>query len=499
MESFKRALENIGRMWANLNVTQRIVIVGAAGLMVLVLVVGSLGTSQPWVRVAGAEVDAGKRSAIIKKLQDQNLKHEVRGNDIYVPKEDADRIVLELAGDGTVSSNAVWKFLEQSDIFATRWDKEKRFQIALQTRLEGMIRSVDSVKNAAVVINPGSTSNQLGFAGPKPSASVQVDLKDGMSLSRKNVQAIAGLVASAVPGIEISQVHIMDTAGNPYRVPNADNRAGIMADFYDYQKRIEDDIQAKIKSAFAFSAANVVVGIKVKNVSSEKEELKHGASRPVETEEKRIKKGAGGKTPARIKGEPGSESVETPSREEETQSEVREKSVVDQTKITEQNPAGDIEKITIGVLIPVEEGPAFADAERLLPKLRDFVLKASPMARAEDVSVQLIPTKRPQAVAVAQEPALTWFGAHWSKLLLGLLTVVAILMVIRVINRSTAQDTVEELQALTSALTETREAAAELGAPVESELARLRQGIQEMAGRNPQAVAASLKSFMTGR
>ena len=75
----------------------------------------------------------------------------------------------------------------------------------------------------------------------------------------------------------------------------------------------------------------------------------------------------------------------------------------------------------------------------------------------------------------------------------------AVWMVVRVIHRSSAQDTVEELQALTTALTETREAAAELGAPVESELARLRQGIQEMAGRNPQAVAASLKSFMTGR
>ena len=71
--------------------------------------------------------------------------------------------------------------------------------------------------------------------------------------------------------------------------------------------------------------------------------------------------------------------------------------------------------------------------------------------------------------------------------------------VLRAIQRSGTEETVEELQALTTALTEEREAAAELGAPGETDLGRLKQGLQEMVGRNPQAVAASLKSFMSGR
>src|SRR6516162_3486733 len=132
MDSVKRALENLGRMWAALNATQRVLLSASALLMVLLLVWGSAGSVPTMVRVAGPEVDAAKRQQILSKFQERNQKHEVRGAEIFVPKEDADRVVLELAGEGSMTNNGVWKFLEQSDIFAPRWTQEKRFQIALQ-------------------------------------------------------------------------------------------------------------------------------------------------------------------------------------------------------------------------------------------------------------------------------------------------------------------------------------------------------------------------------
>src|SRR5690348_15476081 len=125
MESLKRALEQTGRMWANLSATQRVVLSAAAAVMVVLLLFGSVSSTETWVRVAGPEVDASKRADILKKLQDRNQKHEVRNTEILVPKQDAERLITELAGEGAVSSNSVWKFLEQSDIFATRWQNEK--------------------------------------------------------------------------------------------------------------------------------------------------------------------------------------------------------------------------------------------------------------------------------------------------------------------------------------------------------------------------------------
>lgn len=505
MESLKRALEQIGRLWSSLNATQKVILSAGAVVMALLLFWGTSSTTETWVRISGPEVDASKRHEMLQKFQAQNQKHEVRGSEIFVPKQDADRIVLEMAGDGTMSNSSVWKFLEQSDIFATRWDKEKRLQIALQTRLEGMIRSIESVKNAAVVINPGSTHHQLGFAGPKPSASVQVELKEGMGLSRKNVQAIAGLVARAVSGVEEDQVHIMDTKANSYRAakPNPDRIAA--EGMRDIEMQVEESILRGIKGSPFFEGASVVVRVKAKSSSSDTDQLEHGKATVIEEQEsKRVKKGSGGSRGSGVKkGEGDAESVVEPSgREDETETQSNQKSVVGSKRTVEHNPAGDIERVTVGVLIPVEEGPKMAEAERQLPKLRSFVQAAAgPQARTEDISVQLIPTKKPEPVAAAveQPQAWDWIAARWSKIVLGALAVAALLIILRVLQGAMAKDTVEELQALTTALTETQEAQAELAAPAETDLARLKSGIQDMVGRNPQTVAASLKSFMSGR
>src|SRR6185503_253741 len=151
--------------------------------------------TQSLVRVAGAEVDASTRSTIIKKLQERNQKHEVRGTEILVPRQDADRIVLELAGEGAISDDAMGKFLETNNIFMSSKDKEALYKQALEKKLASMIRGVELVRNARVVITQGSKSDQLFFEGHRATASVKVELQEGSKLSTKNVVAIANLVA----------------------------------------------------------------------------------------------------------------------------------------------------------------------------------------------------------------------------------------------------------------------------------------------------------------
>jgi flagellar M-ring protein FliF len=491
MESLKRALANIGRMWANLTVTQRAIIGGGAALMIVLLVVSSLGTSQAWVRVGDASVT--------RKLQERGQKYELRGTDVFVPKEDAERVFVDLAADGATSPDAIWEFLKDGNPFLDRKQKDLRYKRALEQMLSSMIRRVELVKNAQVVLTFGSDNSRMGVETNRAKASVQVELQDGHKLSTKNVTAIANLVANTVEGLDPDQVAIVDNKLNSYALPKSDRTAANAQIWRDYEREIEEDIQNRIRTAFR--TASVVVRITARNSKSKVESVKHSNPKVEEEEERKSIKGT---TPAPTGGIKG-ESVPLPQGEttRETDTQSRTKYLVDRIKEEIENPAGKIEKITIGVLIPVEVGPdgkELAEAEKQLPKIEKWILAAAD-APVNSVSVSFIPTQRILPVAPVEETVrvFVWLATHWSKLVLALLAIVAVFVVIRVINRTAAQDTVEELQALTTALTETREAAAELGAPVESELARLRQGIQEMAGRNPQAVAASLKSFMTGR
>lgn len=506
MDSVKRALENLGRMWAALNATQRVLLSASAVLMVLLLVWGSAGSVPTMVRVAGPEVDAAKRQAMLARFQERNQKHEVRGAEIFVPKEDADRVVLELAGEGAMGNNSVWKFLEQSDVFATHGLQDKRYQIALQTRLEGMIRSIETVRNAGVLINPGSTAYAFGFAGSKPSASVQVELKDGAKLSRSNVQAIAGLVAAAVNGVEADQVHIMDTKGLAYRAVKAESGAGAADSFRDHEERIEQRIQTQLKDTFAFAGASVIVRVQAKATSSNTTQLQYGPSKVKSSEERnRVRKGTGQAPPRLQKGESEPEAPAEQGTSSETDNSFREERLVDQKQTVESNPAGQIERITVGVLIPVEvgaDGRELAEAEKSLAKLKEFVRVAAMPARSEDISVQFIPTKRPEPVAApatSDGGALGWLAQNASRIALFGLAIAGLFVLLRVVQTALARETVEELESLTTALTEAGEASADLAGPAAGDLGRLKQTVQDMVGRNPQSVAASLKSFMGGR
>jgi flagellar M-ring protein FliF len=507
MDSVKRALENVGRMWAALNATQRVILSASAILMVLLLVWGSASSVQTMVRVAGPEVDAAKRQQILSRFQEHNQKHEVRGAEIFVPKEDADRVVLELAGEGTMSTNSVWKFLEQSDVFATHWDKDKRYQIALQTRLEGMIRSIETVRNASVLINPGSTAYAFGFAGSKPSASVQVELKDGALLTRNNVQAIAGLVAAAVNGVETDQVLIMDTKGQAYRSLKADSAPSLADSFREYERSIELDIQKRLKEAFAFTGASVIVRVQAKSSSSRSEEKKYGRGQTKDSEESTTSRSAPSAPPRIRKGEGDVEPLpEAQPAVPERQSTNKESKVFDEKRTVEEMPAGQIERVTAAVLIPVEvtgEGKELAEAEKLLPKLKEFVrFGISAKAVSEDVSVQFMPMKRPEpaaAPAASEGGALAWLAQNASRIALFGLAIAGLFVLLRVVQTALARETVEELESLTTALTETEAPAPDLAGPAAGDLGRLKQTVQEMVGRSPQSVAASLKSFMGGR
>jgi flagellar M-ring protein FliF len=516
MDVLKRALENIRRMWGALAPTQRVLLAAAAALMAALLAWSSTGSaSEAMVRVVGREVDESTRARVLQRLQ-QGQRHEIRDREIYVPRKDADRIILELAGEGVLGDDAVWKFLEQDNIFATGWDREKRLQVALQRRLEQMIRKIESVRNASVVINPGTRSSQLGFSGPKASASVMVELSEGAALNRKNVQAIAGLVARAVPGVEFDQVHISDTRGNPYRATRPDSGSASAVDHRGHERDIELDIQERIKGYLP--RAMVVVRVMARSSEVETEDLQHTNPKAVETvERKEVQKGGGAAAPTGIKGEAAvSPAAESAGGTSSTVNETTEKNVLDVRRKRERDPAGAIQKITVGVLIPVEagaDGKELAEAEKLLPRYKDWVMAAAgPQADEKSVSVQLIPSKRPEPVAGPSmvEGAMEWISAYGGRVALFALALFGLLGMLKVLRSAMPRDTVEDLGALTAAITQSVERAVPAGGapggaeldlkiPAESDVIRLKQGIKEMVGKNPQNVATSLKAFLGGQ
>src|SRR5688572_25430418 len=166
MDIVTRSADSVKRLWGSLNGPQRLVLALSVVLMIGLLMWGSgSAAGDPWQKVAGHEVSDAERGEILKSLAKKQIPYDVQGGEIRVRRAQADKVVLELAGEGVLTEKAMWAWLESSDVFATKWDKEKRYQIALQRKLEFMIRNVEGVDNASVQISQASEAQQIGFQG----------------------------------------------------------------------------------------------------------------------------------------------------------------------------------------------------------------------------------------------------------------------------------------------------------------------------------------------
>lgn len=504
MGILSRGLESVKRLWGTLGGPQRLVLaVAAATLAALLLWGSSAGAgSDAWQKVVGHEVGHAERAEVLKALAQKNVAHEVRsGGEIWVRKAEADRVMLELSGEGALSHQAMWKWLETSDVFATNWDKDKRYQIALQRKLEYMVRQVDGVRNASVQISQASEAHRLGFQAPTASASVQVDLKPSAALSKSNVLAIVGLVANAVPGLSRDRVHLADTQGKAYRIPKEG-----ASEIVDIEADLEERIKNKIIDLF--ENARVVVRAIARAKSEKGSSVKHGRSVATREEDQvsRKKQAApGGLAPSKGAGDLTPEPTPAAPAPQDEERSSRAEFVVDQDRREWTDPAGQIERITVGILLPV---PVNAEGRPVgktppLEEIRKLAVMASG-ARPEDVSVVALETRAPEPIAAvpAGERTVEWLAANWTKIVLALLCLFAVVVVARAVRAALSKGEVEEIRALSARLGEPLEGPGPRGALAvgpEGDIAAVRQTIQEAVNRQPGEAAAALKAWLSGK
>lgn len=172
--------------------------------------------NQPEMGLIFSQIDQTDAGRIIARLQAMGVPNEVKGDgtSIYVPSDQIPRLRMELAQDGMPSGGVGYEIFDKQDVLGTTNALLSINQIrALEGELAKSIRTVGSIQGARVhLVVPKRelfTENKQ-----EPSASVVVKMRGSLSLSAMQVQAIRYLVASAVPGLLLDQVSIIDDRGN---------------------------------------------------------------------------------------------------------------------------------------------------------------------------------------------------------------------------------------------------------------------------------------------
>lgn len=189
------------------------VIFGILALVAAGILIARLAT--PPMTPLYSNLSAADATSITQELATMGVGYELTdgGTQIMVSPGDVATARLAINAKGLPSASADgYTLLDKQGITTSEFMQNVTYQRALEGELAKTIEAIKGV-NAAVVHLAIPADSVFTTSSDKPSASVMVTMSGGQTLDGEQVQAIANLVASSVPGLKTSAVTVTDSNG----------------------------------------------------------------------------------------------------------------------------------------------------------------------------------------------------------------------------------------------------------------------------------------------
>ncbi|WP_087972911.1 flagellar basal-body MS-ring/collar protein FliF [Oceanobacillus rekensis] len=268
-ENFLKWKETVTTFWTSRSKGQKGIFLGVIiTAVVFIAVLSLLSTNTKYVPLYN-NLSLQEVGQIKAELDTKAVSYELSdaGTTISVPEEEVETLLVDLASIGLPDSgNIDYSFFSEN----TSWGiTDNEFNImkldAMQSELANLIKSIDGIEDAQVMINmpedPVFASESTGEA----SASIVLNTKPGYQFQGNQVESLYHLVSKAVPNLSADNIVIMNQYFEYFdRNSQTVSRNG---DTYTYQqtvkKDIERDIQRRLQQMLGtmVGADNVLVSV----------------------------------------------------------------------------------------------------------------------------------------------------------------------------------------------------------------------------------------------
>ena len=243
------------------------VLVVAAGAIVAVVVTSQ---NQPYVTLF-TELSQPDMTAITSYLTENGVSdfRVVEDDTIMVPADQEVQLKGQLVSQGYFNSGYAYNYSTYLDNVSALTTESERQQLALyelNDSTSAVIRSMEGVKDATVRFTPGEDNTYVLDSGNvvEASAYVKVTMKDGVPLSDTMAEGIRNLVGSAIQGLQVENVTIVDSYGNTYA---PDDGLGDLEDSSALKLRLEEQVNSTLEKKILsvllpiYGAENVSVSV----------------------------------------------------------------------------------------------------------------------------------------------------------------------------------------------------------------------------------------------
>ena len=248
---FKTAFQQIGHVYQNLSIKQRIVAAGSVvlvvGFLVFLSIYKSSQASYDGYSVLFENVSPSDSALIIQQLEKDNVKYKIYNEGtILVPNADVYKERISIASLGILKDNKVgFEIFDKQEFGATDAEQKVKFQRALEGELARTIESLAPIDKAVVRIAIPKETLFTERTTP-PSASIVLNLKDGQSLNLKQISGIKNLVSSAVANLTPQNVKIVNQDGIPLGEEDGEYDSDMIAQQIRYKRDAENALEQKI-------------------------------------------------------------------------------------------------------------------------------------------------------------------------------------------------------------------------------------------------------------
>jgi flagellar M-ring protein FliF len=366
----------LAAFWRGLSAAQRLaflsvtlITLGAGALLVRV-------ASEPDYATLFAGLAPEDAATIVDTLRasDVPFRLEHAGTAVLVPRDRVYDLRLDLASKGLPSSGPIgFEVFDDASLGMTPFQQQVHYRRALEGELERTISRLRPVHWARVHINiPERTAFRRDRK--EPTAAVVLNLGAGQKLSAGEAMGITQLIAGAVEGLDPGAVTLVDARGQLLVTPGRERDSTMAAGVLELQKTIEESLevraQALLDAALGPGRSAVTVAAKIdrRRFEEKQERVNPDESAVISnqtTEESRTTPASAfggipgtpsnlpGGTPPEVAAQNGTETITR-----ETQN-----FDVSRSQSTTVVPMGQIERLSIAVLLDGTYAPAVTDEE----------------------------------------------------------------------------------------------------------------------------------------
>ncbi len=241
-------MDGVFRIFAQAGPTRLLAALGVTGLVAALLFSIMFRMEGSGKTLLFSGLAPAEASSITARLDSMGVKYDLRGDGsaVYVDEKVALKTRMTLAGEGLPSRGSIgYEIFDKTDSLGANTFVQNINKLrALEGELARTIMSLDGVSDARVhLVMP----ERRLFENEQSQASASIVLRTrGGTLDGQGVRAVRNLVASAVPGLDVNRVTLVDEHGRLLAAGAEDPNNPLGGGVGDRQSAVEERLRKSI-------------------------------------------------------------------------------------------------------------------------------------------------------------------------------------------------------------------------------------------------------------